>query len=326
MKLTCSVIIRALNEDAHIGKLLFGLKQQTHAPEEIILVDSGSTDRTVEIAKSYGVKVVSIDKSDFTFGRSLNLGCRVATGDILLIASAHVFPTQSTWVEEMLSPFLDDTAEIVYGKQSGCETTKFSEHCIFRSWFPDTSDVNQRSLFCNNANCAIRRNTWLKIPYDENLTGLEDIAWAGSLRSKFPDAKIVYNAEAEIVHVHDESFKQITNRYFRESLALAHIKPEMRMHLGDAAHLFVRNTISDFEEAIKAKQFMAHFGSIVSFRAAQFFGAWRARRQKSMDINRALHERLYYPGQKAVRLPDDPAGSRTRPSAIQYDAFRTNQN
>lgn len=326
MNLTYSVIIRAYNEEAHIGKLLFGLRKQTRPPEEIILVDSGSTDKTVEIAKSFGVKIVSIKKSEFTFGRSLNIGCRAATGDILIIASAHVFPTQSTWVEEMLSPFSDGKVEIVYGKQSGCETTKFSEHCIFRSWFPEASDFDQKSLFCNNANSAIRRSRWLEMPYDENLTGLEDIAWAGALRKANPETKIVYNAEAEVVHVHDESFKQITNRYFRESLALAYIKPEMRMHFGDATHLFFRNVVSDLQEAFKTNQFFAQSGSIVSFRAAQFFGAWKARRQSSLNLNKALHERLYYPGQHAVRLPDDPDGSRSRPSAIKYDGFNSHQN
>ncbi len=326
MSLTCSVIIRAYNEEKHIGKLLYGLTRQTHTPEEIIVVDSGSTDRTVEIAESFGVKLVTIEKSDFTFGRSLNIGCEAATSEILIIASAHVYPSQSTWIEEMLGPFLDDHVELVYGKQSGCETTKFSEHCIFRSWFPDTSDFDQKPLFCNNANCAVRRSRWEDHRYDEELTGLEDIAWASSLREKNPNMKIVYNAEAEIIHVHDETFKQITNRYFRESLALARIKPEMKMSIYQASSLFFRNTFSDFKEALRTRQFFRQFNSVIAFRAAQFFGAWRARRLKAVDMNQSLHDRLYYPGQAAVRLPNDPAGSASKPSAIKYDMSETGQN
>ena len=125
-----------------------------------IIVTHGHGDHvgdTVAIAKRYGAKVISIEKRDFTFGRALNYGCEAATGDILLIASAHVFPTHSSWVQEMVAPFENPHVRVVYGRQSGCETTKFSEHCLFSRWFPPVSDWDQASNFCNNANCAIRR-------------------------------------------------------------------------------------------------------------------------------------------------------------------------
>ena len=54
--LTTSIVIRALNEQLHIGKLLYGIQQQTKLPDEIILVDSGSTDDTLLIASSYEVQ------------------------------------------------------------------------------------------------------------------------------------------------------------------------------------------------------------------------------------------------------------------------------
>ncbi len=86
----CSIIIRAYNEEAHIGRLLQGVKHQTLKDAEIVLVDSGSTDATVEIAESYGAHVVRIPSEEFTFGRSLNYGVREATSEYLVIASAHV--------------------------------------------------------------------------------------------------------------------------------------------------------------------------------------------------------------------------------------------
>ena len=63
-----------------------------------------------------------------------------------------------------------------FGKQRGNINSKFSEQ-IFSSWFPDKDSVKNR-YFCNNANCAIRKDIWHKYPYDENLTGLEDLDWA----------------------------------------------------------------------------------------------------------------------------------------------------
>ncbi len=75
---SCSIVIRAYNEEKHIGRLLEGIKQQTVKDVDVILVDSGSTDSTVSIAESFGARVVNIRPEEFTFGRSLNLGVKEA--------------------------------------------------------------------------------------------------------------------------------------------------------------------------------------------------------------------------------------------------------
>ncbi|MFO3797859.1 MAG: glycosyltransferase, partial [Anaerolineales bacterium] len=56
----CSLVIRAYNEEKHIGRLLEGVAQQSVRDVEVILVDSGSTDRTVEIARQFGARVLHI--------------------------------------------------------------------------------------------------------------------------------------------------------------------------------------------------------------------------------------------------------------------------
>jgi len=61
-KITCTIVIRAFNEAKHIGRLLTGIKQQTVKAVEIILVDSYSSDRTVEIAKQYPIRILRLQK------------------------------------------------------------------------------------------------------------------------------------------------------------------------------------------------------------------------------------------------------------------------
>jgi len=85
-----SIVIRACNEEKHIARLLEGIAQQFLKEAEIILVDSGSTDRTLEIASQYPVRVVHIQPEEFTFGYSLNQGVSHTYGDLIVIASAHV--------------------------------------------------------------------------------------------------------------------------------------------------------------------------------------------------------------------------------------------
>src|SRR5574339_316268 len=124
--MNCSIVIRAYNEEKHIGRLLEGIRHQTLKDVEVILVDSGSTDSTVEIAESYGAHIVRIPSEEFTFGRSLNNGIQAATGELVVIASAHVYPVYPDWLESLLRPFADPDIALTYGKQRGPSTARFS--------------------------------------------------------------------------------------------------------------------------------------------------------------------------------------------------------
>ncbi len=242
-----SIVIRCYNEEEHIGKLLRGIFEQTISNVELIIVDSGSTDSTLEIASEYPVKIVSIKPSEFTFGRSLNLGCQEATGEYIVIVSAHVYPVYQDWLSNLIAPFSDPKVALTYGRQQGNETTKYSEQQVFAKWFPEHSNFNQTYPFCNNANAAIRRSVWEKIPYDETLTGLEDLQWAKQAQKL--GYKIAYVAEAPIVHVHNETPPRIYNRYRREAIALKRIFPEEQFSFGDFLFLFISNVISDYFHA-----------------------------------------------------------------------------
>ena len=129
--MNCSIVIRAYNEEKHIGRLLEGIKQQTVKDVDVILVDSGSTDSTVAIAESYGAQIVKIRPEEFTFGRSLNYGVKEAKRELVVIASAHVYPVYPDWLETLLRPFQDENIALTYGKQRGPEFAKFSEQQIF---------------------------------------------------------------------------------------------------------------------------------------------------------------------------------------------------
>ena len=98
-----SVIVRTYNESRYLPQLLGSLRSQAIQPQqmETIIVDSGSNDGTVEIATAAGCKLVHIDKREFSFGRSLNMGCNSAKGDILVFISGHCVPTTSEWLHNL---------------------------------------------------------------------------------------------------------------------------------------------------------------------------------------------------------------------------------
>ncbi|GAB4417430.1 MAG: glycosyltransferase [Anaerolineales bacterium] len=291
--MNCSIVIRAYNEAQHLPRLLEGIRQQTVKDVEIILVDSGSTDQTVSIAESFGARIVHIPSDEFTFGRSLNFGVRAATRALIVIASAHVYPVYPDWLECLLRPFEEDeNLALVYGKQRGAHTSKFSEHQIFKQWFPDEDLPRQESPFCNNANAAIRRSLWEKYPYDETLTGLEDIAWAKKMQNQ--DFRVAYAAHAEIVHIHNETPRGVYNRYRREAMAFKRIFPESHFNVYDFVRLAVTNILSDLFHAARRRVFWSSFPSIFWFRFNQFWGTYQGYRQ-SGPVTQHLRQTFYYP-------------------------------
>ncbi|MEM9035823.1 MAG: glycosyltransferase family A protein [Actinomycetota bacterium] len=306
-----SIVVRALNEAEHLPALYEGLAAQTRLPDEVILVDSGSTDDSVAISEAAGARIVHIRPGDFSFGRALNIGCDAAMGEVLVFVSAHVYPVDEQWLANLVAPFDDPDVVLSYGGQTGDHRTKFSEMELMRRWFPDRSDPDQQHPFCNNANCAVRRSAWEAQPYDEELTGLEDLHWAQ--RALGTGGRLAYRADAAIVHVHEEPLSKTVNRYRREAIAHKRIFGDQRMGRLEAFGLFLANTGRDYAAAVPRRKLLRNLAAIPLFRGAQFYGTWQGFRQEG-DVTAALKRRFYYPkGLTALeRRPSQGQGSSPR--------------
>lgn len=288
----CSIIIRAYNEEKHIGRLLQGILEQSVSEIQLVLVDSGSTDGTKEIAGKFPVEIVEIEPQQFTFGRSLNLGIAKACAPFIVMASAHVYPVYPDWLAKLLEPFEDEGIGLTYGKQRGAATTHFSEHQYFHNLYPEVSVHNQAHPFCNNANAAIRKSLWEQHPYDETLPGLEDLEWGKWLQEQ--GYGITYSAEAEVIHVHNESPAGIYNRYKREGMAFKRIYPHETFRVRDLNRLFLQNVLSDWKEARREKVFTSNWLKIIRFRWQQFYGTYKGY-QQSGPLTWQLKKAFYYP-------------------------------
>jgi len=288
----CSIIIRAYNEEKHIGRLLQGILEQSVSEIQVILVDSGSTDGTKKVAENFPVELVEIEPQQFTFGRSLNLGIAKASAPLIVMASAHVYPVYPDWLAKLLEPFEDDRIGLTYGKQRGAASTHFSEHQYFQNLYPEVSVHNQVHPFCNNANAAIRKSLWEQHPYDETLPGLEDLEWGKWLQEQ--GYGISYSAEAEVIHVHNESPAGIYNRYKREGMAFKRIYPHETFGFRDLNRLFLQNVLSDWKEARREKVFTSNWLKIIRFRWQQFYGTYKGY-QQSGPLTWQLKKAFYYP-------------------------------
>lgn len=274
---------------------------------ELILVDSGSTDRTLEIAKQFGCKIVHIKKSDFTFGRSLNYGCRAAEGEFLVFISAHCIPDSQHWLANLIEPIKTGQVQYAYGKQIGHEVTRFSEHQIFSQYYPDDSAIPQDGFFANNANAAIPAAIWEKYKFDEAVTGLEDMVLAKEIVKD--GGTIGYVSDAPVIHIHEESFQQTKRRYYREALTLREIMPEVHFHIFDFLRYFFASVSHDFSVSVKKGVFARSAFEILTFRLMQYWGTYKGHNEHRV-LSREQKERYYYPRPtKGTRERHRPAPS-----------------
>lgn len=191
-----SVIIRNRNEDAHIGFAIQSCLDHFNKPE-IIIVDNNSTDdslHTVNLFKDRTtIKIVNID--DYTPGRSINLGVKQATNDIVLVLSAH---SQITKIDiDQLSSDLNNYIA-VFGNQTPIyKGKKISKRYIW-SHFTKKRIENMFSIienrqFLHNAFCFYNRQFLIDNPMPEQYAGKEDRYWAIDMVSK--NFKYLYDGE-----------------------------------------------------------------------------------------------------------------------------------
>jgi len=289
-----SIVIRTLNEATHLPDLLAMIsRQKTDGFDvETVLIDSGSTDGTVEIAQAFGAGITTISKSEFSFGRSLNRGCAFSTGDFLVFISGHCVPIDENWLQNLCKPLMDRTVAYTYGRQIGDDNSNYSERRIFAKYFPEESRLPQDGFFCNNANSAVLRTVWEAHRFDEELTGLEDMDLAKRLVSA--RLKIGYVADATVFHHHEEAWSQIRRRFEREALALRSIMPEIHLSLLDVGRFVLASTLGDWRSARRNGVTTTSRSDMLRYRWNQFVGSYKGNREHKA-LSRMAKERFFYP-------------------------------
>lgn len=292
-----SIVIRTLNEEKHLNELLLAISKQKsdRFDAEVILVDSGSEDSTLEIATRHKCRIVTIDRTIFSFGRSLNMGCEVSQGEILVAISGHCVPVNQFWLEELCGPIADKLVVYSYGKQVGSKESRYGECRIFEKYYPAISCVPQEGFFCNNANAAIDKNVWSENKFDEDLTGLEDMALAKNLTSQ--GLRVGYVADACVYHHHDETWREIIRRFEREAIALQSIMPQVHIRRRDLVRYIATSIWFDSKTGIKEGVFFDKFIEIIIYRVCQYRGSYKGNHDHR-KLSHTEKEKYFFPSRE----------------------------
>jgi rhamnosyltransferase len=204
-----AIIIRTKNEAKMLGSVLKGIDNQDFIDKEVVIVDSGSTDNTLQIAESWKAKIFKIPPEDFTFGYALNYGAAKTDSEFICYLSGHAVPYNEKWLSTLLEPMQKN--ERVAGAYS--RQIAFPGHNpLERLWLKNTFPLQKQKVQCvfSNASCLIRRSAWEDNKFDELVTGFEDQLWAKNVKEKHN--LIEYIPDSIVFHSHNEALGDFCRR------------------------------------------------------------------------------------------------------------------
>lgn len=207
-----SVIIPTLNAEHDIEGLLTVLGRQSIQPIEILVVDSASEDRTIElIQKHKGVRLLQIDRQDFNHGSTRDLALRESRGDFVCFLTQDAVPVSDDYLELLVAPMVDDSEiALVSGRQLPKADARRFEQLVRGFNYPDSSSVRSKrdlkkfgikTFFASDTCSAYRRTAYLECGGFEHVNTNEDMLMAARFITS--GMKVAYEPRAEVYHSHN---------------------------------------------------------------------------------------------------------------------------
>lgn len=212
-----SLVVTIFNEENAIVDFLNSVLFQEKNPDEVIIVDGGSSDNTAKVVRCF----IKNSKSNINFrlfvkkgNRSIgrNEAIKKAKGDIVLITDAGCI-LDKNWVKNITKPFLDRKVDVVAGYYRAKTKTVFQK-CLTPYVLVMPDKVDPKSFLPATRSMAIRKEVWKELGgFDERYSHNEDYVFANKLRDR--GKKIVFRKDAIVYWIPRESFKEAYTMFRR---------------------------------------------------------------------------------------------------------------
>jgi rhamnosyltransferase len=226
-----SVVIPVKNGGQDLERCLAGIAAQTVDEEvEIVVVDSGSTDGSVDVARAAGALVEEIDPTEFGHGRTRNLGVRLARGDLVVFTSQDAVAADETWLAHLSTAARSDPEVAgAYGRQLPHADARPPERFFLDFLYgpepriqrvAEEEELTFESTLFSNVNAAVPRWALERFPFRDDLTMSEDQEWSRrALRAGF---SLVYEPRAAVRHSHAYTIRSAFRRFFDSGVSAEH--------------------------------------------------------------------------------------------------------
>lgn len=224
-----TAVIRAKDKAGTIRDAIESVQCQT-VPVDVILVDSGSRDGTIEIAREMGVRVVPIPPDSFTYGGAINTGIAIANTDYILILSAHCALPNPNWLAVALRHFQDDRVVGVNGtsRHRVRRNLALSPEQRLIAGATENVVVQDHPFYdgfagFSNSCAVVRRQTCVAFMFDDNLMAAEDKEWANRVSKE--GYRIVFDSTLGtfFAHIRKEGYRSRYRRSRTVSVALTEL-------------------------------------------------------------------------------------------------------
>ena len=227
-----SVVMLTRNGGALFEEVLAGLFACDGILEaEVLMIDSGSSDQTLEFARQYPqIRIHDIPSSEFGHGKTRNLGARMTSRPIIVYLVQDATPATPNFLEKLALPLVEEDFAGSFGRQLPRPWTNKIEQVFLEHTYPniravrsksDQSKSGIKSIFFSNVCSAIRRNVWERIPFDESLIMSEDQLWAKQVL--LAGRRILYEPAATVFHSHNYKLREVFKRNFDSGASLVGI-------------------------------------------------------------------------------------------------------
>jgi len=216
-----SVIIPTYNAEPYLVQLLENLKQQTLS-FELIIIDSSSTDDTVELAKPYTNHIITIPKNEFDHGGTRTKATKMARGEIVIFLTQDALPYDKYTLEKIVACFENPSISAAYGRQVAYSTTNlfgkhlrafnYPSHSYIRT-IEDKDIYGLKTAFLSDSFAAYRKSALKNIHWFKEGLIIGEDAYVGT-QLLLAGGSLAYVAEARVYHSHSYSPLQECKRYF----------------------------------------------------------------------------------------------------------------
>ncbi len=207
-----SVIIPTLNAEHEIETLLIALDRQSIQPNEILVVDSASDDKTIELVQKHkGVRLLQIDRQDFNHGTTRDKALRESSGDFVCFLTQDAVPVSDDYLKRLIAPMVDDSdIALVSGRQLPKADARRFEQLVRGFNYPDSPSVRSKcdleklgikTFFASDACSAYRRIAYLECGGFDHVNTNEDMLMAAKFIAS--GMKVAYEPHAEVFHSHN---------------------------------------------------------------------------------------------------------------------------